>query len=234
MWDEALPSTGDYSRQGSRWTHAHARGVLEDAAEDALAERVGLRQRALAPAQLPDVATEIAGLICAADVARKNGDQGRAAVYEARADFWQQKVESWTASTNGPYSPRPYYLRVTKDARPNAGTTYNLGDNFDRPVDQREIVDNSFFGLVLFGVKPWNDQTVVNSLVVGDSTSAYPLKVNTPERSGVAPLHLRRLRRAGRRARLGSVLRQPGAPDARAPVAAADGRARRVRADRGR
>jgi glucoamylase len=73
---------------------------------------------------------------------------------------------------------------VTKDANPNAGTTYGLGDNFNRPVDQREIVDNSFLGLVLFGVKPWNDQTVLNSLQVGDSTSAYPLAVPTP--SGTA------------------------------------------------
>jgi glucoamylase len=126
------------------------------------------------------IATEIAGLICAADVARKNGEPRKASGYERLADTWQEFVESWTATENGPYSPRPYYLRVTKDAKPNQGTTYNLGDNFDRPVDQREIVDNSFLGLVLFGVKPWNDQVVRNSLQVGDSTSAYPLAVSTP------------------------------------------------------
>jgi glucoamylase len=126
------------------------------------------------------IATEIAGLICAADIARKNGAADAARRYERLADEWERKVESWTATSNGPYSPRPYYVRVTKDAKPNAGTTYNLGDNFDRPVDQREIVDNSFLGLVLFGVKPWNDQVVLNSLRVGDSTSAYPLAVGTP------------------------------------------------------
>jgi glucoamylase len=130
------------------------------------------------------IATEIAGLICAADVARENNEPDKADQYEALADSWQANVESWTATDNGPYSPRPYYLRVTKDAQPNQGTTYNLGDNFDRPVDQREIVDNSFLGLVLFGVKPWNHPTVLNSLEVGDRTSAYPLAVNTP--SGTA------------------------------------------------
>jgi len=57
---------------------------------------------------------------------------------------------------------------------------YTLGDNFPRKVDQREIVDNSFLGLTLFGVKRWDDPTVLNSLQVGDSTSAYPLAVNTP------------------------------------------------------
>ena len=125
------------------------------------------------------IATEIAALVCAADVARRNGDEGRAGRYEATADHWQASVEKWTATENGPYSPRPYYLRVTKDAKPNMGTTYTLGDNFDRPVDQREIVDNSFLGLVLFGVKPWNDRTILNSLKVGDETSAEPLLVNT-------------------------------------------------------
>jgi glucoamylase len=126
------------------------------------------------------IATEIAALICAADVARKHGAARKAKAYEQLADTWQELVESWTATHNGTYSPRPYYLRVTKDAKPNVGTTYNLGDNFDRPVDQREIVDNSFLGLVLFGVKPWNEQVVRNSLQVGDSASAYPLAVDTP------------------------------------------------------
>jgi len=126
------------------------------------------------------IATEIAALICAADVARMNGDTAKAGAYEATADEWQRKVEDWTATDNGPYDPKPYYLRVTKDADPNAATTYGLGDNFPRPVDQREIVDNSVLGLVLFGVKPWDDQTVLNSLQVGDATSAEPLAVDTP------------------------------------------------------
>jgi glucoamylase len=130
------------------------------------------------------IATEIAGLICAADVARRNGAPRKAEEYEALADTWAKRVESWTATNNGPYSPRPYYLRVTKDAMPNRGTTYNLGDNFDRPVDQREIVDNSFLQLVLFGIRRWDDRTVLNSLEVGDRASAYPLAVNTP--SGTA------------------------------------------------
>jgi glucoamylase len=131
------------------------------------------------------IATEIAGLICAADIARKHREHGKAAQYEALADSWQKMVESWTATTNGPYSPRPYYLRVTKDGDPNNGFRYTLGDNYadesgDTTVDQREIVDNSFLGLVLFGVKKWNDPTVLNSLIVGDQTSAYPLRVDTP------------------------------------------------------
>jgi glucoamylase len=122
------------------------------------------------------IATEIAGLVCAADVARANGDTARADAYDATADDWQAKVQGWTATDNGPYSPRPYYVRVTKDGQPDNATTYNLGDNHATPVDQREIVDNSFLGLVLFGVKPFDDPVVKNSLAVGDAQ----LRADTP------------------------------------------------------
>jgi glucoamylase len=122
------------------------------------------------------IAAQIAGLVCAADIARRNGDSARAGRYEATADAWQRSVESWTATTNGPYSPRPYYVRVTKDANPDDGSTYNLGDNFPRPVDEREVVDQSFLGLVLFGAKRHDDPVVRNSLAVGDEV----LRVVTP------------------------------------------------------
>ena len=118
------------------------------------------------------IATEIAALICAAEIARVNDDPGRANTYEETADEWQGKVEEWTATTTGPYSDDPYYLRLTKDADPDDGSEYNLGDNFPRPVDEREIVDNSFLGLVLFGAKAWDDPTVRNSLAVGDEQLA--------------------------------------------------------------
>ncbi len=114
------------------------------------------------------IATEIAGLICAADIARANGDTARAAQYEATADEWRSKVEDWTATRNGPYSAKPYYLRVTKDGNPNDGSTYSLGDNFPRDVDEREIVDQSFLQLALFGIKAHDDPTIRNSLAVGD------------------------------------------------------------------
>lgn len=136
------------------------------------------------------IATEIAGLVCAAEIARRNGEPAKAARYEALADRWQRTVEAMTATSTGPYEPKPYYLRVAKgrddsertpDVDPNAGTRYELGDNFPRKVDQREIVDNSFLGLVLFGVKPWNDPVVLNSLQVGDATSGRNrLAVDTP------------------------------------------------------
>ena len=127
------------------------------------------------------IAAEIAGLVCAADIARRNGRADKAAVYEQTADDWQKSVEGWTATRTGPYSPKPYYLRVTKDGNPDDGSTYTLGDNHSPPtVDEREIVDNSFLGLTLWGVKRWDDATIRNSLQVGDNAGPFPLAVKTP------------------------------------------------------
>src|SRR5215213_7283039 len=106
------------------------------------------------------IASEIAGLVCAADIARANRDPSTANKYLKTADDWQAKVDSWTATTNGPYSPQPYYLRLTKDGNPNAGTTYNIGDGGPDNVDQRTIVDPSYLELVRLGVKRWDDPIV--------------------------------------------------------------------------
>jgi glucoamylase len=125
------------------------------------------------------IAAEIAGLVCAADIARKNGDAASAARWEQTADDWHSRVEGWTATTNGPYAPKPYYLRLTKDGDPNAGTTYNIGDS-GPIVDQRKVVDPSFLELVRLGVKNANDPVVKNTVGVvdqqlsaGDATGRY-------------------------------------------------------------
>jgi len=115
------------------------------------------------------IAAEIAGLVCAADIARANGDQATADQYLKTADNWQAKVNSWTATRNGPYSPRPYYLRLTKDGNPNSGTTYNIGDSGPNDVDQRTIVDPSYLELVRLGVKRWDDPIVRNTVSVVDT-----------------------------------------------------------------
>ena len=93
--------------------------------------------------------------------------------YEATADEWQ-------AARSRPGRPRrtartptiPTTSASPRTRNPDDGSTYSLGDNFPRPVDEREIVDNSFLGLVLFGAKPWDDPVVRNSLAVGDEQLA--------------------------------------------------------------
>ena len=120
------------------------------------------------------IASEIAGLVCAAVLARANGDAASAARYEATADDWQARVKGWTVTTNGPYSAGPYFLRLTKDGNPNAGTTYSIGDSGPSNVDQRRVVDPSFLDLVRLGVLPAKDPAVTNSLGVIDAQLGVP------------------------------------------------------------
>jgi glucoamylase len=120
------------------------------------------------------IASEIAGLVCAAEIARANGDAASATRYLATADDWQARVKGWTVTTTGPYSTGPYFLRLTKDGNPNAGTTYTIGDSGPSNVDQRRVVDPSFLDLVRLGVLPADDPAVVNSLGVIDAQLGVP------------------------------------------------------------
>ncbi|HEX8033907.1 MAG TPA: glycoside hydrolase family 15 protein, partial [Ktedonobacterales bacterium] len=58
------------------------------------------------------IAAEIAGLTCAAAIARANGDSASATQFQATADEYQRKVESWTFTTTGPLGNGHYYLRL--------------------------------------------------------------------------------------------------------------------------
>jgi glucoamylase len=112
------------------------------------------------------IASEIAGLVCAASIATANHDTASAALYLKTADSWQRQVASWTVTTNGPFSKRPYYLRLTKDGHPDSGTAYDIGDSGPNGVDQRAVVDPSFLELVRLGVKPAGDPAILNTIKV--------------------------------------------------------------------
>ena len=122
------------------------------------------------------IAAEIAGLVAAADLARRNGATADAERYERVADRWAGAVERWTATTTGRYSDQPYYLRLTKDRRPDRGTRYSIGDGGPRKADQRTVVDPSFLELVRLGIKRFDDPVILNTLAVVDEN----LRGNTP------------------------------------------------------
>ena len=86
------------------------------------------------------IAAVIAGLVCAADLAKHNGAAADAQRYLAAADSFKAKLSTWTVTTNGPLSADPYFVRLTKDGNANAGTTYNLG-NSSVTADQRAVTD---------------------------------------------------------------------------------------------
>lgn len=118
------------------------------------------------------IAAEIAGLVCAADIASRNGDSASANLWLSVADWWQQSVAGWTATSNGPFSTQQYYLRLTKDQQPNNATTYNIGDSGPDNFDQRAVVDPSFLDLVRLGVKQANDPVILNTIKVVDAQLA--------------------------------------------------------------
>jgi len=118
------------------------------------------------------IAAEIAGLVCAADIARRNGQSATAARYLATADGWQRNLERWTVTTNGPLSSDPYYLRITADGDANAGTEIQISDGGPL-VDQRRVVDPSFLEVVRLGVKSALDPNVRSSLPVIDRELRY-------------------------------------------------------------
>jgi glucoamylase len=115
------------------------------------------------------IASEVAALVCAAQIARANGDIDSAKRYLDTADSWRSQIEKWTVTSTGPYSPSPYYLRLTKDGRPDSGTTYNLANGGPGAIDQRKVVDPSFLELVRLGIKAPSDPVITNSIKVVDT-----------------------------------------------------------------
>ena len=121
------------------------------------------------------IAAEIAGLVCAAEIAKKNGDQASARLWLATADDWAANVEKWTATTTGKYGDGNYYLRITQNGKPDAGEKIEL-NNGAGSFDERDIVDAGFLELVRLGVKPADDPLIAKSVRVIDRV----IKVDTP------------------------------------------------------
>ncbi|MDQ1744897.1 MAG: glucoamylase [Pseudonocardiales bacterium] len=119
------------------------------------------------------IASEIAGLVCAATIARANGDATSATRYLHTADAWHAHLKGWTVTSTGPYSNKPYFLRLTKDGKPDLGTTYSIGDSGPSAADQRSVVDPSFLELVRLGLLPASDPDIVNSVRVVDRQLSY-------------------------------------------------------------
>lgn len=115
------------------------------------------------------IAAEIAGLVCAADIARVNGDTTSEANYLATADSWQSQVDSWTYTTSGSIGNGHYFERIDDNGNPNDGHLLFIrnGGGFH---DERSIVDSSFLELVRLGIKPWNSPYILSSIAAIDST----------------------------------------------------------------
>ncbi len=121
------------------------------------------------------IAAEIAGLVCAADIAKRNGDDAGAEIYLKTADDWQANIEKWTATTNGKYGDGNYYVRLTENGKPDAGEKTVL-NNGAGTFQENEIVDAGFLELVRLGIKSPDDPLIQKSVKVVDEA----LRVKTP------------------------------------------------------
>ncbi|WP_394834015.1 glucan 1,4-alpha-glucosidase [Pendulispora rubella] len=121
------------------------------------------------------LAAEIAGLVCASDIAQKNGDTAAANTFLATADAWQQNVEAWTLTRSGHLDGNPYYVRIDDNGNPNDGHNLCIA-NGGGCHDERDVVDAGFLELIRLGVKRPSDANIAASLAVVDRS----IRVNTP------------------------------------------------------
>jgi glucan 1,4-alpha-glucosidase len=115
------------------------------------------------------ISAEIAGLLAAARIADLNGDKDSAAVWRGVADDYQRNLKTWTLTTNGPASPDPYFIRLSKTGDPNAAIVYNVG-NGGPDLDQRAVIDAGFLEYARLGLLKAGDPDIVRSLKVVDAT----------------------------------------------------------------
>lgn len=114
------------------------------------------------------IAAEIAGLVCAADLATQAGDTNDAARYLRTADGWRNNVANWTFTTNGFFGDKKYYIRIDQNQDPNDPAQLTFGNGAGNH-DVRGIVDGGFLELARLGVMSPNDWTILETLPKYDS-----------------------------------------------------------------
>ena len=129
------------------------------------------------------IAAEIAGLVCASDIARKNGAADDARRYLGVADDWAANIEKWTVTTTGHLGKAGtaggYYMRIDNSADPNDGAKLDV-KNGGGVWDKRDVVDAGFLELVRLGIRPADDSTIARSVEVVDRT----IRTETPNGPG--------------------------------------------------
>jgi glucoamylase len=125
------------------------------------------------------IAAEIAGLVCAAEIARKNGANADADRYFKLADSWAANIENWlvtaTGHLRGPLAAQGYYIRIDNNTDPNDGFRLDVR-NGGGVWDERDVVDAGFLELVRLGIRRADDPVIERSLQIIDTT----IRVETP------------------------------------------------------
>src|SRR6266851_7662735 len=134
------------------------------------------------------LAAVIAGLICAADIARAHASLELASFPETYADWIESHLDEWTTTTEGILHPdvKYHYMRIRP---PCPGEPFhdpsvpvgsfrlaNRGPGERYEFEAREVVDGGFLELVRYGIRRADDPLIIDSLKVVD----HCLKIDTP------------------------------------------------------
>jgi glucoamylase len=134
------------------------------------------------------LASNIAGLICAAIIARAHGESVLAEFFEDYADFLESHIETWCVTNQGTLVPgiKRHYIRINPvdphdpdaDEDPDHGTVFIKNQPPGAQVDfpPWEIVDAGFLELVRYGIRKAGTALMEDSLRVIDAV----LKTDLP------------------------------------------------------
>jgi glucoamylase len=134
------------------------------------------------------LAAVIAGLICAADIARSRQATELAEYLESYADWIEAHLDEWTTTTEGVLHPhvKYHYMRIRPPAPgepfyndqlpPGSIHINNRAPGEQEVFEAREVIDGGFLELVRYGIRRADDPLIVDSLKVVD----HCLKIDTP------------------------------------------------------
>ena len=138
------------------------------------------------------LAAVIAGLICAAEMARARDSAEMGEFLEEFADWIEGHLEDWTVTNSGVLHPaiKRHYMRIRPPEKGEAYFCESCGTEVvrlnNRPpgtryeFEAREIVDAGFLELVRYGVRRADDPLMADSLAVVDAV----LKRELPQGPG--------------------------------------------------
>ena len=117
------------------------------------------------------MASEVAALYLASQIASLDGDTTHATLFQNTADYWAALIPDWTYTTNGPFGNGQYFTRITPGANPNNGASVTIA-NGGGTYNENAIVDNGYLQLAILGIKSATSPYITSSLAVTANPNA--------------------------------------------------------------
>jgi glucoamylase len=114
------------------------------------------------------IASIIAGLVAAADIARQNNDPASATRWESTADSLRSSLTDQTYTTDGYWGEHRYFERIDPTQDPNGSQTIHFDEG---DFLAHDVADFGFLDLVRLGVLAPNDANVSSSVSPSASAS---------------------------------------------------------------